>query len=177
MLGRKPLAVSAGAWSSHDFKLLLKTLCCRLQVSIHLGFTVQRFSWLYLFFFLPFFLLFLLFFLFLTWSITCKSLLKKTIKDVPLIYMMAEHSLRRWENVVIFQRVFSIVYLEGMLKASLGKDTSFGNWAIVFNTKTQMSKFSEVEKMQSCMPIRAAFQGTGDTWPWDGAPSTFKTFL
>lgn len=63
--------------------------------------------------------------------------------------------------------MFSIVYLEGMLKASFGKDTqpSSGNSAIVFNTKPQMSESSEVEVTQSCKSTRGAFQETGDTWP------------
>lgn len=90
--------------------------------------------------------------------------------------MMAEDSLlRRQENSVIF-KVCSVVYLELMLKISLGKDTlqpSFKNWAIVFNTKIQMSKFSKAEETQSCLSTRGAFHGTGDTWPWN----TFKAFL
>lgn len=80
---------------------------------------------------------------------------------------MAEHSAEEVKKFVIFQ-VFSVVYLELMLKTSLGKDIlqpSFGNWAIVFNTKTQMSKSSKAEETQSCLSTRGAFHGNGDTWP------------
>lgn len=71
-----------------------------------------------------------------------------------------EYSLRNWEILLSYWE-FSVCR-EGMQKffTIFGKDTfhpSFRDWAIIFKTKTQMSKYSQFEETKACI----AYGGLG----------------
>lgn len=63
-------------------------------------------------------------------------------------------------NFVILQRVFRVSWGNAKIFTIFGKDTvhpSFRDWAIIFKTKTQKSKYSQFEETKACI----AYGGLG----------------